>query len=49
MGSDTSHALPPLRIRDLTLEWGRRTYVMGIINITLIPSRAMRSHSERRR
>lgn len=34
MGSDTSHALPPLRIRDLTLEWGRRTYVMGIINIT---------------
>jgi dihydropteroate synthase len=25
---------PSIRIRDLTLEWGRRTYVMGVLNVT---------------
>jgi dihydropteroate synthase len=26
--------VPSVRIRDLTLEWGRRTYVMGVLNVT---------------
>ncbi len=30
----TSAALPPLRIGSRTFEWGARTYVMGIINVS---------------
>ncbi len=30
----TSAALPPLRIGSRTFEWGARTYIMGIINVS---------------